>query len=199
MPKDIKIDGLRGNQEVFLAYIVESDEYKAIVDKHLKNEFLGIDTLLRRISDINSEHGEKMLTCAAEISSVFHLTFNVALDLLVNASHPALRRQRYLPKISRDGDEVVIRIGVKTTQADIKVVWNVIKGIQKEIGGVSSKNSINPQLAYCIHREHILNGTKMADVFRQYLAGQLEGYRHKPTILDENEFRKYYRQIVKGL
>ncbi|QCT40193.1 hypothetical protein FBF31_03960 [Candidatus Saccharibacteria bacterium oral taxon 955] len=64
---------------------------------------------------------------------------------------------------------------------------------------MSSKNSINPELAYYIHRKHVLNGTKMTDVFKQYLAGQLKGCKLKPTILDENEFRKYYRQIMKGL
>lgn len=190
---------LRGNQEVLLAHIAESKEFKAIKERYLKTEFLGIDMLLHKIQDIHSIHSKKVLSCAEEIGALFHTSKDMALYLLLTPSQPSLHRQRYTPKISRDGNEVVIRIGPKTTQADIKAVWGVIKDLQRDIGSVGSKSSINPELEYYIHREHVLKGSRISEIFAQYQSGRLDGYSRKPTITDENDFRKYYSQTVKGL
>jgi len=39
----------------------------------------------------------------------------------------------------------------------------------------------------------------MKDIFDDYRQQKLEGYDHSPTIEDEDEFRKRYNKIVKGL
>lgn len=192
-------NSLRGNQDVFLADIRRSDEFLEIEDEYLSDVFMGIYGLLQRVIDEDDASGRKVHVCAVRISEVFGISKDTALKLLLTARHPATYGYKYRPRISRDGDEVVIRIGPKTTQADIKSAWKAIKGVQREIGGLGSKTSINPELAFLVHRQHILKGRKIADIFNDYSHKRLDGYEGKFPTMSENDFRKYYKGIVEGL
>lgn len=192
-------NSLRGNQDVFLADIRRSDEFLKIEDEYLSDVFMGIYGLLQRVIDEDDNSGRKVHACAVRISEVFGISKDTALKLLLTARHPATYGYKYRPRISRDGDEVVIRIGPKTTQADIKAAWRAIKGVQREIGALGSKTSINPELAFCIHRQYVLRGRTMKDIFDDYTATKLDGYPHPPTIIYEDEFRKYYKRVIKGI
>ena len=192
------LPNLRGNQDVFLANIRRSSEFEAIEQKYLQNVFMGIYGLLRRVEG-DDENTRKIYACADEISNLFKISIESALRLLLTAKAPAVYGMRYTPHITQDGDEVVMRFGRKTTLADIKAVWKVVKGVQREIGGTGSRQSVNPELAFCIHRQHILNNRKMADVFYDYSHKRLNGYEGKSPTLSENDFRKYYRSVVEGL
>ena len=181
-----------------MANIRRSPEFESIEQKHLKNVFMGIYGLLRRVEG-DDENARKVYACADEISTVFKISKENALRLLLTAKAPATYGAKYMPHIKQDGDEVVMRFGRKTTLADIKAVWKVVKNVQREIGGTGSKQSINPELAYCIHRQYVLQKRKMADIFDDYSDKKLEGYEGKPPTLSENDFRKYYKGIVEGL
>ncbi|MDK2899009.1 MAG: hypothetical protein PWQ10_196 [Patescibacteria group bacterium] len=189
---------LRGNQDIFLVDIMRSSEFRDIKEKHLKDIFIGIFGLLRRV-DEHDESGQKVLACADEISDVFKISKDNAVQLLIAPQAPAAYHMQYIPQIKRDGDDIVLRIGQKTTQADIKEVWRHIKSLQRDIGGSGVKSSINPELAFSIHRQYVLKKRKMKDVFDDYRHNTLEGYEHSPTIEDEDEFRKRYKRVVKGL
>lgn len=189
---------LKGNQEVLLADIRRSPEFKAIEHKHLNNVSMSIYTLLKRIEG-DDDNARKVYVCADEINKTFNISKDNALRLLLTAKSPAVYGMKYTPHIKQDGDEVVMRFGRKTTLADIKAVWKIVKDIQREIGGTGGKQSINPELAFCIHRQHILNGRKIADIFNDYSHKRLEGYEGKSPTLSENDFRKYYKGVVEGL
>ncbi|HMQ96128.1 MAG TPA: hypothetical protein PKD19_02820 [Candidatus Saccharibacteria bacterium] len=192
------LPNLRGNQDVLLANIRRSSEFEAIEQKHLKNVFMGIYGLLKRVEG-DDENARKVYSCADEVSEVFNISKENALRLLLTAKAPAAYGMKYMPHIKQDGDEVVMRFSHKTTLADIKAVWKAVKDVQREIGGTGGKQSINPELAFCIHRQYVLNGRKMADIFDDYSHKKLEGYEGKPPTMSENDFRKYYRNIVEGL
>ena len=189
---------LRGNQDVLLADIRRSPEFEAIEQKYLKNVFMGIYGLLKRVEG-DDDNARRVYACADEISQTFKMSKNNALRLLLTAKAPAAYGTRYTPHIKQDGDEIVMRFGHKTTLADIKAVWKVVRDVQREIGGTGSKQSINPELAFCIHRQYVLVGRKMKDIFDDYTQQRLEGYKNPPTIHIEDEFRKYYNRINKGL
>lgn len=191
--------GLRGNQEVFLDCIAQSAEFNQIKERYLKNVFMGLYSLSKKVSSTDAEADKKLSDCADEISDTFKISKDNALKLLITPKKRVLRHLRYLPKVSRDGDEIVLRFGAKTSLDDVKAVWRAVKGLQKEIGKVGGKTSINPELAYCIHKQYQMNGRKMTEVFDDYLNRKLEGYNHLPTITDEHDFRKYYKEVVKGL
>ena len=192
------LPNLRGNQDVLLANIRRSSEFEVIEQKHLKKIFMGIYVLLKRVEG-DDENARKVYACADEVSEVFNISKENALRLLLTAKAPAAYGMKYMPHIKQDGDEVVMRFGHKTTLADIKAVWKFVKDVQREIGGTGGKQSINPELAFCIHRQYVLNGRKMADIFDDYSHKKLEGYEGKPPTMSENDFRKYYRNIVEGL
>lgn len=192
------LPNLRGNQDVLLANIRRSAEFEAIEQKYLKNVFMGIYELLKRVEG-DDESARKVYACADEISEVFKISKENALRLLLTAKAPAVYGAKYMPHIKQEGDEIVMRFGRKTTLADIKAVWKVVKDVQREIGGTGSKQSINPELAYCIYRQLVLKGRKMVDIFDDYSHKRLEGYEGKPPTLSENDFRKYYRSVVEGL
>lgn len=192
------LPNLRGNQDVFLANIRRSPEFEEIEQKYLKSVFMGIYGLLQRV-DGDDENTRKIHACADEISEVFKISNESALQLLLSPVAPAAYGMKYSPRVSRDGDEIILRFGRKTTLSDIKTVWKTVKDAQREIGSTGSKQSINSELAFCIHRQHVLNGRKIADIFRDYSHKQLEGYEGKPPTMSENDFRKYYRSIVEGL
>lgn len=189
---------LRGNQDVLLEDIRRSPEFDVIKQKYLKNVFMGIYGQLRRVEG-DDENAQKVRACADEISDTFKISKKNALRLLLSPDAPATYGTRYTPQIRQDGDEVVMRFGRKTTLADIKVVWGVVKDVQREIGGTGGKQSINPELAFCIHRQHVLEGRKIADIFDDYSQKRLEGYEGMSPTLSENDFRKYYRGVVEGL
>lgn len=193
------LEGLRGNQEVFLGCIARSPEFQEIKEKHLKNVFMGLYSLYRRLDGLNVEADKKVRACADEVSEVFGISQERALGLLFLPVQSSVNNLRYSPKVLRDGNEVVLRFGPRTTLQDIKTIWKVVRSVQREIGMVGSKTSINPELAYCIHKQYKMNGRKMTDVFGDYVNRKLEGYNHPPTITDEHDFRNYYNDIVKGL
>lgn len=192
------LPNLRGNQDVLLANIRRSSEFEVIEQKHLKKIFMGIYVLLKRVEG-DDENARKVYACADEVSEVFNISKENALRLLLTAKAPAAYGMKYMPHIKQDGDEVVMRFGHKTTLADIKAVWKFVKDVQREIGGTGGKQSINPELAFCIHRQYVLNGRKMVDIFNDYSHKRLEGYEGKSPTMSENDFRKYYRNIVEGL
>ena len=192
------LHNLRGNQDVLLANIRRSSEFEVIEQKHLKNIFMGIYGLLKRVEG-DDENARKVYACADEVSEVFNISKENALRLLLTAKAPAAYGMKYMPHIKQDGDEVVMRFGHKTTLADIKAVWKIVKGIQRDIGGTGGKQSINPELAYCIHHQHVLKGRKIANIFDDYTHKRLKGYEGKSPTMSENDFRKYYRNIVEGL
>lgn len=189
---------LRGNQDVLLADIGRSPEFEVIEQKYLKNVFMGIYGLLGRVEG-DDENARKVYACADEISKTFRISKENALRLLLKARAPAAYGTRYLPHIKREGNEIVLRLHQKTTKKDINTVWWLVKDLQREIGGSGGKQSINPELAYCIHRQHVLKGRKMADIFDDYSHKRLEGYEGKSPTLGENDFRKYYKGVVEGL
>ncbi len=166
---------LRGNQDVLLADMRRSPEFEAIEQKYLKNVFMGIYGLLKRVEG-DDDNARKVYACGDEISETFKISKDNALRLLFTAKAPAAYGTRYTPHIKQDGDEVVMRFGRKTTLTDIKAVWHIVKDVQREIGGTGSKQSINPELAFCIHRQHVLKGRKIADIFDDYSHKRLEGY-----------------------
>ncbi|MGE5298690.1 MAG: hypothetical protein ACM3KF_01480 [Acidobacteriota bacterium] len=192
------IDSLRGNQDVFLIDTMRSPEFQAIKKKHLANVFTGIYGLLRKV-DENDESGQKVLACADEVSDVFKISKANAVRLLLTPSAPAVYGMQYTPLVQQDGSDILIRIGQKTTREEVMKVWKYVKDLQKMMGGSGSKTSINPELAFCVHRQYVLKGRKMKDIFDDYRQQKLEGYDHSPTIEDEDEFRKRYNKIVKGL
>lgn len=189
---------LRGNQDVLLADIRRSPEFAIIEQKYLKNVFMGIYMLLNRVEG-DDDSSRRVYACADEISKAFKISKDNALRLLLTAKAPAMYGAKYLPHIKQDGDEVIIRFGCKTTLADIKAIWPTVRNMQRKIGGTGSKKSINPELAFCIHRQHVLKGRKIADIFNDYSHNRLEGYEGKPPTLSENDFRKYYKKIIKGI
>lgn len=189
---------LRGNQDVLLADIRRSPEFEAIEQKYLKHVFMGIYSLLERVEG-DDDNVRKVYACVDEISETFKISKENALRLLLTAKAPAAYGTRYMPHIKQDGDEIIMRFGRKTTLSDIKAVWGVVKDAQREIGGTGSKQSISPELAYCIHRHHVIKGRKMADIFYDYSHDRLEGYEGRSSTLSENDFRKYYKKVVEGL
>ena len=192
------LSDLRGNQDVLLANIRRSPEFEAIEQKHLKNVFMGIYGLLNRVEG-DDKNAHKVYACADEISDTFKISKENALRLLLKPQAPAAYSTRYLPHIRREGNEIVLRLHQKTTKKDINTVWRLVKDLQREIGGSGGKQSMNPELAYCIYRQHILKGRKIASIFKDYSHRRLEGYEGKPPTLSENDFRKYYKGVVEGL
>lgn len=191
-------DNLRGNQEVLLTDILRSPEFNEIERKHIQGVFMGIYGLLGRVEG-DDDNARRVYACADEIGTVFKISKETALKLLLRPKATAAYSAKYTPRIKRDGDEVVIRFGQKTTLADIKAIWKVVKDVQRDIGCTGSKQSINPELAYCIHRQHVLKGRKITDIFDDYSHKRLEGYEGKSPTLSENDFRKYYKGVVEGL
>lgn len=189
---------LRGNQDVLLADIRRSSEFEEIEQKHLKNVFMGIYELLNRVEG-DDENANKVHACVNEISNTFKISKENALRLLLKPKTPAAYFARYLPHVKREGSEIVLRLHQKTTKKDIDTIWKLVKDLQREIGGSGSKQSINSELAYCIHRQHILKGRRIASVFKDYSYKQLEGYEGRSPTLSESDFRKYYKGVVEGL
>lgn len=120
------LPNLRGNQDVLLADIRRSPEFDAIEQKYLKNVFMGIYGLLKRVEG-DDDNARKVYACADEISGVFKISKENALRLLITAKAPAAFGMKYTPHIKQDGDEIVIRFGHKTTLADIKAICKIVK------------------------------------------------------------------------
>ena len=83
----------------------------------------------------------------------------------------------------------------------VSVFCENVKKLKKEFLSYTSnsKKSINPELAYCIHRQLTIRKRRIHDIFVDYINGKLDGYNHKPTITDESDFIKYYRRVVNGI
>lgn len=85
---------LRGNQDVFLIDMRRSPEFVAIEQKYLKNVFMGIYGLLKRVEG-DDDNARKVYACADEISETFKISKKNALRLLLTANVPAVYGTRY--------------------------------------------------------------------------------------------------------
>lgn len=192
-------DNLRGNQDIFLADLMNSAEFIEIKNKHLSDVFTGIESLLGKVMDDESIAGKKIHAAAKEITERFKLREDVATRLLLSHRLTLPMHLDYTPRVYEDGRHVFIRIGAKTTQEDVIKAWKQVKEEQKKLGSVGSKSSINSELAFCIYRQYVLNGRGIKDIFTDYENGELEGYDHASTIRDRKEFKRYYDKTVRGL
>lgn len=190
---------LRGNQHIFIGDLMNSAEFKQLKNKYLPKDkvFLGIEQLLGKT--IDDETNDKVRACAKEVTEVFKITEELAMKLLLGHNQMLPINMDYTPKVYSDDRYVYIRIGSKTTKADIEHSWKHIKDEQRKIGSVSSKASINSELAFCIYRQIVLNGRLINDVYADYRVRKLDGYEHPPTIDDPRDFRKYYYRVTEGL
>lgn len=199
---DVSSNAYRGDKEVLLACISNSPEFKETMNKHLTNERLWLERLTRN-PNIGSSHTKKVIdNCANEISQLFNIKVNIAKYLIVTANS-SKDRDPYQPKIisSPDNTRLYIEVKPETTKADIIKIWPTVKKLKKEFLSYTSnsKKSINPELAYCIHRQLTIRKRRIHDIFVDYINGKLDGYNHKPTITDESDFIKYYRRVVNGI
>lgn len=196
--KETFYDRFRSNQDVFLGCILNDPEFSRI-----KEEILGdlapATWFFKILGDRNSDNDKKVVkSCAEAIASHFRIKESTALKLILTSKHIADLHFGYVPRCHREDDQIHITIGPKTTLEDIRRYWPFIKDKQKEIGKTHNRKSTNPELAYCIHKQ-IMSGKKLKQAFDLYIDGKLEGYDHKPTLLEFNDFRKYYSKIVKEL
>lgn len=192
-------NSLRGNQDIFLGDIINSQEFKDIKSKHLPkdNYFIGIHQLLGHIDD--SEVGLAIKDCVDEVSKKFKLKFDTAQKLVLSNPHTLPINMNYIPTIYSDSKYVYVRIGPKTTQSDITNIWDQVRSEQRKLGNVGSKTSINPELAFCIHRQYIFNNKTIKEIYDEYLDEKLAGYKHPATINDIKDFKKYYDKTVRGI
>lgn len=195
--KQNNLNQFRGNQDIFLGDLINSDEFKSIKNKYLKDVFLGINQLLGRCDD--SEMGRQIDLCADKVSDYFKIKKDIALKLILSTDHTIPFDMNYIPRVYSDEKYVYLRFNQKTALKDIESVWKKVKEEQKKLGKVSSKSSINPNLAFCIYRQYVLQNRKMMDIFKDYEVCKLDGYNYPPTISDEHTFRKYYKNIIGGL
>lgn len=192
-------DSLRGNQDVFLADLMNSAEFIEIKDKYLSDVFTGIESLLGKAMDDDGKSSQRIRAATKEVVERFKLREDLATKLLLSHNLTLPMHLDYMPRVYEDGKHVFIRIGVKTTQEDVMNVWKLVKEEQKKLGNVGSKSSTNPELAFCIYRQYVVNGRKMKDIFTDYENEELEGYNHAPTIRDRKEFKRYYDKVIREL
>lgn len=202
MQPDLNIytDKLRGNRDVFLGNILCSNEFNEIKTRYIKNEDSAIFGIYQLLGHTDStKFGLKIESCVNEVSDKFKIKKDIALKLILNSHHTLALTMNYAPYVYNDGEYAYIRIGPKTTQNDIKNVWKLVKTEQRKLDSIGSKSSINPELAFCIHRQLIINQKKIAEVFEEYLNNKLDRYNHPPTITDVKDFKKYYDKTVRGI
>lgn len=184
---------------MFLADVMNSSEFKEIKDKYLPKPryFTGIHHLLGRLTDDPTSRAIEV--CADKISETFKLRKDIAIKLLLSHNRTLPIDLSYLPKITRDDNYVYLRIGPRTSQKDVMNVWKLVKDEQRKLGKVGSKSSINSELAFCIHRELVIADRSLRNIFTDYQDEKLRGYKHKATINDLDDFRKYYKRSTAGL
>lgn len=191
-------ENTRSNTDYLLLRIATSDDFMALKNKYFSDDDKVLLGLYRMTSSANYELSLKLERFYSEFEDKFQFSRKTAKRLLFLDEIIAPARFDYTPVIYRDEDSVYIKIGPKTTLNDIKNSWSKVVELKKELGRISGKKSNNTELAFCIY-SRIIKGDSMSKIFQKYIGGSLENYNLKPTILDENEFRKYYRKIVKGL
>ncbi len=106
-----------------------------------------------------------------------------------------------LPVAEIQGDRVIISIGASTTLEDIGDLWTPwISLLQSKLPNYTQREtpSDEPLLAYTVYKE-LRTGRTFKHIHDAYLNGTLhsnipEGNKW----LDVNEFRKYYKEVVKG-
>lgn len=100
------------------------------------------------------------------------------------------------------GDRVIISIGANTKLEDIIDSWGVwISYLQSRLPNYSSQRetpSDEPLLAYTIYKE-LRSGRKMTEIHRAYSQGTLHSEIPEGDKWPEvSDFRKYYKEVVKG-
>src|SRR5687768_17310612 len=99
-------NNLRGNQDIFLANLMNSPEFIEIRDKHLSGIFTGIERLLGKVVDEESKSSKRIRAATKEISVRFKLKEDVAIKLLLSRNQTLPMHLNYIPKVYQDGEHV---------------------------------------------------------------------------------------------
>lgn len=185
--------------EHFLYYLYNDPEFIAI--RHDFSQEVGnINTgILQLVGGAVDTQSEIILTKYSNtISSRFMVTEEVARKGLLHNKYLSSWSKARTPYAEVKEGRVVISIGPKTRQSDIKAIWSRIQALQRELDGYAGKAyTKSSSLAYAIHRQ-ILAGATFTEIHRAYEYGHLEGYCGDNN-LALSDFIKHYKQSVQGL
>lgn len=185
--------------EHFLYYLYNDPEFIAI-----RHDFyqevgeinVGILQLAGGATDAKSEVALKKYVDI--ISRKFMVTEEVARKGLLHNKYLSSWSKDRTPHAEIKEGRVVINIGSKTRQSDIKAVWPYIQALQRELDDYEGKTyTKSSSLAYAIHRQ-IMAGATFTEIHRAYEYGHLEGYCGDNN-LALSDFIKHYKQSVQGL
>ena len=164
------------------------------------------------INDVGQEPGQELEQRAklekitrhyiVELQQKLGVTDEAARKGLVYKEHNRTLNRDRTPVAEIRGDRVIISIGASTRLEDVVDSWDVwISLLQSKLPNYTSQReapSNEPLLGYVIYNE-LRKGRKMTDIHRAYLDGTL--HTDIPTgtkWLEVSDFRKYYKNTVKG-
>lgn len=168
--------------------------------KAVSSDPVGISKLVGKSTDEETTkqlNDHKKLLC-----KTFLINEQTAEQGLFNSEYRHIWSRQRTPVAYIDGNDIVIHIGPETRPEDVMGIWKSrIKELQDQLNPDRSRRDAapnEPSLAFVIHK-HVVVGEKIADIFRAYSFGKLNGYNGSRNINTVEDFRKYYNDIVKGV
>lgn len=169
-------------------------------NKAASSDPISISKLVGRSTDeemTKQLNDHKKLLC-----KTFLINEQTAEQGLFDSEYKRIWSRQRMPVTYIEGNDIVIHIGPETRPEDVMGIWkSQINELQDKLKPDRSKRDTAPKeplLAFIIHK-HVVAGEKIADIFRAYSFGKLNGYTGSRNINTVEDFRKYYNDIVKGI
>lgn len=135
------------------------------------------------------------------LCKTFLINEQTAEQGLLDSKYRRVWTRQRMPIAYIEDNDIVIHIGPETRPEDVTGIWKShINELQDQLNPNRSKRNTapkEPSLAFVIHK-HVMAGEKIADIFRDYSFGKLVGYKGGNNINTVEDFRKYYRDVIKG-
>ena len=183
-------------------YHLFNDEAFTEIRKQWQLEINDVDQVPGKEIEQRAEIDEITARYVKLLHKKFGINEVTARKGLLYKKHNRVLNGDRVPVAKIQGDRVIISIGANTTLRDVEDLWTPwISLLQSKLPNYNSQRetpSDEPLLAYTIYKE-LRNGRKMTELHKAYSQGTL--HREMPEgdkWPEVSDFRKYYKEVVKG-
>lgn len=181
----------------------------------LYNDTAFIDARKRFTAEVKSDQGISILVgqpvgdnvhqvakrYITELNELYKLDEDVILKGLLDSKYLTAWSRKRSVGASINGKYINIIIGPETRLEDIKAIWSSsIEPLQDKLSSDRvKKSSFNDlSLDFLIHKR-VLQGKSIKSIYDDYLDGKLDVSHKGSKIPDYSDFRKQYKDTIKGL
>lgn len=188
-------------REWFLHYLFTDERFLALKGQ-FQADLDSVDFIGPGSEDKERNEREKVTDYyVGLLSEEFNVSEDVARKGLRYKKYSRVLNEGRIPVADIKGDRITISVGPETRLEDVEYLWKIrVTHLQTKLPGYVSQRTVpasEPLFGYLVFKE-LRSGESMLSIYERYRDGRLDPRLEAHPATSPEDFRTYYRDIVKG-